>query len=91
MLRPDGVFRLWDVVYDFPLTEAAERFEAWCAQGGDVVDGEWSRAEMEEHVRDEHSTFSWLLEPMFAQAGFEIADVARSPDGFEAKYLLRAV
>src|SRR6185437_16562899 len=70
MLRPGGVFRLWDVVYDFPLAEAAERFEAWCALGGEVVDGEWSRAEMEEHVRDEHSTFSWLLEPMLAQAGF---------------------
>lgn len=91
MLRPGGVFRLWDVVYDFPLAEAAERFEAWCALGGDVVEGEWSRAEMEEHVRDEHSTFSWVLEPMLAQAGFEIADVVRSADRFEAKYLLRAV
>ena len=91
MLRPGGVFRLWDVVYDFPLAEAAERFEAWCALGGEVVDGEWSRAEMEEHVRDEHSTFSWLLEPMLAQAGFEIAEVVRSADRFEAKYLLRAV
>jgi len=90
MLPVGGVFRLWDVVYDFPLAEAADRFEAWCALGGDEVDGEWSRAEMEEHVRDEHSTFSWLLEPMFAQAGFEIADVVRSADRFEAKYLLRA-
>ncbi len=58
MLEAGGVFRLWDVVYDFPLAEAADRIEAWCAMGGDVVDGEWSRAEMEEHVRDEHSTFS---------------------------------
>ena len=91
MLAAGGVFRLWDVVYDFPLTEAADRIEAWCAMGGDVVDGEWSRAEMEEHVRDEHSTFSWLLEPMLARAGFEILDVVRSGDGFEAKYLLRAV
>jgi SAM-dependent methyltransferase len=91
MLRPGGVFRLWDVVYDFPLAEAEARIEAWCAMGGDVVEGEWSRAELEEHVRDEHSTFSWLIEPMLAQAGFEIADVVRSGDGFESKYLLRAV
>ena len=91
MLRPGGVFRLWDVVYDFPLVEAAARIEAWCAMGGDVVEGEWSRAELEEHVRDEHSTFSWLIEPMLAQANLEILDVVRSGDGFESRYLLRAV
>jgi SAM-dependent methyltransferase len=78
MLRPGGVFRLWDVIYDFPLAEAQDRIEAWCATGGQSVEGEWSRAELEEHVRDEHSTFTWLIEPMMAQANFEIIDVARS-------------
>jgi hypothetical protein len=62
-----------------------------CAMGGEVVEGEWSRAELKEHVRDEHSTFSWRIEPMLAQAGFEIIDVVRSGEGFESKYLLRAV
>lgn len=91
MLAPGGVFRLWDVIYDFPLAEARERIEAWCATGGDVVEGEWSRAEIEEHVRDEHSTFTWLFEPMLEQAGFGIEDVDRSADGFESRYVLRAV
>ena len=91
MLRPGGVFRLWDVIYDFPLEQADERIEAWCAAGGDIVEGEWSRAELEEHVRDEHSTFTWLFEPMLAQARFEIIDVARWADGFQSKYLLRAI
>src|SRR6185312_13807814 len=83
MLRPGGVFRLWDVIYDFPLSEAAERIETWCSAGGDSIEGEWSRAELEEHIRDEHSTFSWILEPMMAQAGFEIVDVVRSGDRFQ--------
>jgi SAM-dependent methyltransferase len=91
MLEPGGVFRLWDVIYDFPLAEAVDRIEAWCATGGEAVEGEWSRAELEEHVRDEHSTFSWLIEPMLAQAKFEIIDVARSTDRFQSKYLLRAI
>lgn len=86
-----GVFRLWDVIYDFPLAEAPERIEAWCSAGGDVIEGDWSRGELEEHIRDEHSTFSWLLEPMLAQAGFEVADVTRSDNGFQSRYLLRAV
>jgi ubiquinone/menaquinone biosynthesis C-methylase UbiE len=90
MIRPGGVVRLWDVVYDFAPSEAEERIEAWCATGGDAVEGQWSRAELEEHVRDEHSTFSWILEPMMERTGFEITDAEYSEDGILAKYVLRA-
>lgn len=91
MMAPGGIFRLWDVVYDFAPAEAAERIEAWCSQGGTSVDGEWSRNEFEEHVRDEHSTFRWILEPMMQRAGFEIIDVRYAAETFDAKYLLRAI
>ncbi len=91
MLRPGGVLRLWDVVYDFAPTEAADRIETWCATGGDTVEAGWSRAELEEHVRHEHSTFSWLLGPMIVRSGLEIAQAEHSEDGIFAKYLLRAV
>ena len=91
LLRVGGVFRLWDVVYDFDPSEAEERIEAWCATGGGSVEGEWSRAELEEHVRDEHSTFTWILEPMMRRCGFEIEADERSEDGVFAKYVLRAV
>ena len=91
MIRPGGVVRLWDVVYDFAPSEAEDRIEAWCATGGDSVEGEWSRAELEEHVRDEHSTFSWILEPMIERTGFEITDGEHSDDGIFSKYVLRAV
>jgi ubiquinone/menaquinone biosynthesis C-methylase UbiE len=90
VLRPGGVLRLWDIVYNFAPGEAEERLEAWCATGGDGVIGEWSRAELEEHVRDEHSTFTWLLEPMIERAGFVIEDASHSEDGIFARYLLRA-
>jgi ubiquinone/menaquinone biosynthesis C-methylase UbiE len=87
MLGPQGLLRLWDVVYHFTADEAENRIERWCATGSSD-DGEWSRAELEEHVRDENSTFTWLLEPMILNAGFEIRDVSYSDDGFFAKYLL---
>jgi SAM-dependent methyltransferase/catechol 2,3-dioxygenase-like lactoylglutathione lyase family enzyme len=90
MLRAGGVLRLWDVVYNFAPAEAQDRIEAWCATGGDTTAAEWSRAELEEHVRDEHSTFTWLLEPMIARSGFQIEAVEHSEDGIFAKYLLRA-
>ncbi len=91
MLRVGGVFRLWDVIYDFPLEEALDRIEGWCASGGEEVEGEWSRAELEDHVRDEYSTFTWLIESMLVKARFEIIDVVRSSDRFQSQYLLRAV
>src|SRR4029077_13043987 len=90
MLRVGGVLRLWDVVYDFDPAEAQGRVEAWCATGGETVDGAWSRAELEDHVRDEHSTFTWLLEPMFERCGFQIAERECSQDGIFASYVLRA-
>ena len=56
MLQPGGVLRLWDVVYNFELNQAHDRIDAWSATGASGVDGEWGRAELEEHVRDEHSS-----------------------------------
>jgi hypothetical protein len=44
------------------------------ARNAPGADG-WSRAELEEHVRDEHSTFGWLLEATIRRAGFTIEDV----------------
>jgi ubiquinone/menaquinone biosynthesis C-methylase UbiE len=87
MLRPQGLLRLWDVVYHFSADDAEDRIEQRCATES-TNDGEWSRAELEEHVRDENSTFTWLLEPMMSQADFEIRDATYSDDGFFAKYLL---
>ena len=59
--------------------------------GGTDVAAEWSRAELEEHVRDEHSTCPWLLEPMSETSGFEIEDAGRSEDGIFTRYVLKAV
>ena len=89
MLAPGGIFRLWDVAYHFDPDEADERVEAWCAPHGNEVEGDWARWELEEHVRDEHSTFTWLLETMFERAGFGIEDADYSDDGFDARYVLR--
>ena len=90
LLRPGGVLRLWDVVFDFEPAQAEERIEAWCASGGESIEGGWSRAELEEHVRDEHSTFTWLLEPMLGRCGFAIEAAERSEDGIFARYVARA-
>lgn len=90
LLRPQGVLRLWDVVYHFEPADAGSRLEAWCSTA-DTEDRQtsWDRAELEEHVRDEHSTFTWLLEPMMERVGFSIEAADYSDDGIFAKYILR--
>jgi len=91
LLHPGGVFRLWDVVYDFNPEEISERIDLFCATLGNDIEMNWVREEMEEHIRDEHSTFRWLHELMFQQCGFVIENVNYSSDGFFGKYILRAV
>ncbi|KHL10762.1 methyltransferase family protein [Mumia flava] len=88
ILRPGGIFRLVDVAYDFGPGEAEKRLGAWCAEYGEGADGTWGRGDVEEHIRDEHSTFTWLLEPMLERAGFVVENAERS--GVMSAYVLRA-
>lgn len=88
LLRPGGVLRLSDVVYNFDAADAETRIEAWISEvmAADVEAG-WTRAELAEHIRDENSTFTWLLEPMIERAGFNILDAVYSDDGMQADYI----
>jgi hypothetical protein len=76
LLAPGGVFLLRDLVYDFAPAEADDRIEQWLAGAAPTPAAGWTRAELEEHVRTEHSTYSWLLEELLRRAGFEIRDVS---------------
>jgi SAM-dependent methyltransferase len=89
MLATGGVLRLSDIVYGFEPADAERHVEAWIAQtmAADAERG-WTRAELAEHVRDEHSTFTWLLEPMLERAGFAIVEADYSASVF-ARYVCR--
>jgi SAM-dependent methyltransferase len=93
ILRPGGILRLSDIVYSFDPAEAEPRIEEWCATlpAHAASEDEWTRADIEEHVRDEHSTFTWLLEPMIERSGLRIERAEHSSDGIFAKYVARAV
>jgi Methylase involved in ubiquinone/menaquinone biosynthesis len=88
MLRPGGILRLSDIVYSFDSTDAVPGLEQWMAgtASSSLEDG-WIREELEEHVRDENSTFTWLLEPMLERAGFVIEQADYSEDRICAQYI----
>jgi hypothetical protein len=71
-MRPGGVLRLRDLIYDFRPAEAAKVFQRWFEYAAsDPADG-YTAQDYAEHIRTEFSTFRWLLERMLAEAGFEI-------------------
>ena len=72
MLRPDGVLRLHDLIYDFQPSEAGAVFQRWLENAAEDPARGYTRADFAEHIRSEYSTFRWLLEPMLAATGFEI-------------------
>ena len=72
MVGPGGVLRLRDLVYSFAPSERTRAIESWLAGAPAKAEDGWTREELETHVREEFSTYSWLLEDLLRRAGFEI-------------------
>jgi SAM-dependent methyltransferase len=89
LLAPGGTFVLRDLVYSFEPNEADERVAEWLAAASSSPAEGWTRAELEEHIRAENSTFSWLFEVLLEHAGFAIRETAHS-SGVYATYICTA-
>jgi SAM-dependent methyltransferase len=82
LLRPGGTFRLRDIVFSFDAGDAESHLRNWFENSGN-----WRREELEAHLRDEHSTFTWLLEAMLERARFEIRDADYDDRRVFARYV----
>ncbi len=71
-LAPGGTLFLRDVVFSFPAAEYETHINAWI----DAMPQRsgFSREEFETHVRDEYSTFDWILHGMLQRAGFTVRE-----------------
>lgn len=76
MLRPGGVLRIHDLIYDVAPQDTETFMENWLSAAGDEPSASYTREDLAEHVRTEHSTFRWLFEPMLTATGFEITDTS---------------
>ena len=85
MLKPNGKFYLFDVVFSFDVADYRCRLDEGVKSTGEKVGSEFV-AEVETHARDEYSTFDWIMEELLKKAGFEI-DTSDYRDGFLATYL----
>jgi ubiquinone/menaquinone biosynthesis C-methylase UbiE len=77
MLRPGGVFYLSDVIFSFEPLDQEQAIETWLLAMSRQDGSGWSRRDFEGHVRDEYSTYAWVIEGMLARAGLRIGKVER--------------
>ncbi|WP_028925090.1 class I SAM-dependent methyltransferase [Pseudonocardia acaciae] len=71
-LAPGGLLYIWDVIFTFPPEEYAGHLRRLVDEFGHT-DGEgFSREDFESHLREEFSTYGWILEGMLDRAGFDI-------------------
>ena len=83
-LKPGGMLLLRDVVFSCHPTELRETVDAWLRWMQD--ERGYSRQENATHVREEHSTFSWVMEGLLERAGFRILS-AKYARGVYATYI----
>jgi ubiquinone/menaquinone biosynthesis C-methylase UbiE len=88
MLRPGGTLYLWDVIFTFDPAEADTHLERWFTAVGRPPGEGFTRQDFEAHVREEFSTYAWIIEGMLHRAGLEITDRA-FPRPTHAGYLCR--
>ena len=87
MLRDGGVLLLHDLVFSFDPPDAESAIQEWIdAAPTDATRG-WTAAALAEHMRTEHSTFTWLLEPMLERSDFVIRKRHVSRSGIYAAYV----
>jgi SAM-dependent methyltransferase len=74
MMRPGGYLLMRDLVFDLEPKGIDEGIEAWMGGAVDDPARGFTAAELADHVRNEYSTFTWLLEPMLERCGFEVVE-----------------
>jgi SAM-dependent methyltransferase len=74
-LRPGGVLRLHDLVYDCRPAEAPALIERWMGSASTDPDAGYSAEDYATHVRTEFGTYRDLLDRLIDATGFQVLDL----------------
>lgn len=83
-LKPGGKLFIRDVVFSCTSADLPATAEAWIDWMLDHTG--YDRATVARHIRDEHSTYGWIMEGLIEQAGLALA-TAEYSDGVYADYI----
>lgn len=87
ILNIGGVFFFRDLIFSCDLSEIDHVVESWLTSASKQPGHGWTRPELETHLREEYSTFTWLLEPMLKQVGFEIQQIHHDDSRVRSAYI----
>ncbi len=68
------MFYLWDAMWSFPANELEAQLPAWVETMAKPAGEGFTKEMFETHVRDEFSTFTWILEGMIERAGLIVTE-----------------
>lgn len=71
MLKSGGQFLLFDIVLPSETSDLGTQIDDWIKTIGKLAGPELA-AEAEIHIRDEYSTYDWIMEGLLVRAGFTI-------------------
>ena len=75
MLQPKGILYLRDVIFSFSPADYEASIDEWIRKVAKPKGEGWTAKDFESHVREEYSTYGWIIEGMLTRAGFEIVEV----------------
>lgn len=79
MLKPEGILYLRDAIFSFLPDEYQSHIDNWIQRAAKPPGEGFTISDFEMHVREEHSTFAWIIEGMLERAGFEFESNYLSP------------
>ena len=85
MLKAGGRLFLFDIVFPSEASDLEDQINAWVRSTA-LQSGHELAAEAEIHIREEYSTYDWVMEGRLKRAGFEIESTEYG-DGFQATYV----
>ena len=85
MLKPGGRFYLFDIVFPSRGTQLPKKIDEWITAIEGMADTRLAQ-EAVVHVRDEFSTYDWIMEGILTRSGFLI-DTAEYGRGFQTAYV----
>jgi len=84
LLKNDGTFYLGDVVFSFPIEEYGNKIDNWIDTMKEKVGINFAE-EAQMHIKEEYSTFDWIIEEMLHKSGFKF-DIRHKDDFFAVYY-----
>ena len=85
MIKPGGRLFLFDIVFPSESKDLQYKIDAWIKAVKTMADSQLAQ-EAVIHVKNEFSTYDWIMEGIIRRSGFQI-DSAEYGNGFQTTYV----